>query len=94
MTSENERISPELMEKAKACTSPEELMELAKGENLEISLDELDSASGGTGDCPYACMWVCSRRGPCIEGDTREDVDPARAHGDFVRGALDGGKFF
>ena len=90
MTSDNEKISPELMEKAKACTSPEELMELAKGENLQISLDELDSASGGTGDC----MWVCLRRGDYVEGDTREDVDPARAHDDFVSGAIDGGEFF
>ena len=94
MTSDNEKISPELMEKAKACTSPEELMELAKGENLQISLDELDSASGGTGECPYNCMWVCLRRGPYEEGDTREDIDPARAHSDFVSGAIDGGEFF
>ena len=94
MTSENERISPELMEKAKACTSPEELMELAKRENLQISLDELDSASGGTGECPYNCTWVCLRLGPYEEGDTREGVDPARAHVDFVSGAVDGGKFF
>jgi hypothetical protein len=57
MTSENTNLSPELMEKVKACTSPEELAELAKGENLELSLDELDSASGGTGDCPSNCSW-------------------------------------
>ena len=94
MTSDNEKISPELMEKAKACTSPEELMELAKGENLQISLDELDSASGGTGACPGNCMWVCLRRDPYEEGDTREDIDPARAHSDFVSGAIDGGEFF
>ena len=62
--------------------------------NLQISLDELDSASGGTGECPYNCMWVCLRRGPYEEGDTREDIDPARAHSDFVSGAIDGGEFF
>ena len=89
-----ENLSPELIEKVKACTSPEELENLAKKENLELSLDELDSASGGTGDCPYNCMWVCLRRGPYEEGDTREGIDPARAHADFVSGALDGGKFF
>jgi hypothetical protein len=54
----------------------------------------LDAASGGTGDCPYNCMWVCVRLGPYEEGDTREGIDPARAHADFVSGALDGGKFF
>ena len=94
MTSENTSLSPELMEKAKACTSPEELVELAKRENIELSLDELDAASGGTEGCPYNCTWVCSRRGPYEEGDTREGIDPARAHADFVSGALDGGKFF
>ena len=94
MTSENMDLSPELKEKARACTSPEELEDLAKGENLKLSIDELDSASGGTGDCPNNCMWVCLRRGDYIEGDTREDVDPARAHDDFVSGAIDGGEFF
>ena len=94
MASENMDLSSELMEKAKACTSPEELAELAKGENLEISLDELDGASGGTGDCPYDCSWVCLRLGNYVEGDTREDVDPARAHADFVNGDVDGGQYF
>ena len=89
-----ENLSPELIEKVKACTSPEELENLAKKENLELSLDELDSASGGTGDCPYNCMWVCLKRGDYVEGDTREDVDPARAHADFVNGALNGGEYF
>jgi hypothetical protein len=94
MTSENTGLNPELMKKAKACTSPEELVELAKGENLELSLDELDSASGGTGDCPSNCSWVCLRLGDYVEGDTREGVDPALAHADFVNGDVDGGNFF
>ena len=89
-----ENLSPELRDKAKACTSPEELEDLAKGENLEISLDELDSASGGTGDCPYNCMWVRVRLGDYVEGDTREGIDPARASADFVNGSLNGGKYF
>ena len=87
-------LSPELIEKAKACTSPEELENLAKKENLELSLDELDSASGGTGDCPYNCTWVCLRLGDYVEGDTREGIDPAAAHADFVNGALNGGEYF
>ena len=87
-------VTDEMMEKAKACTSPEELMELAKGGNFELSLDELDSASGGTGDCPHDCMWVCLTRGDYVEGDTREGIDPARAHADFVNGEIDGGEFF
>ena len=89
-----ENLSPELREKAKACTSPEELEKKEKKENLEISLDELDSASGGTGECPGNCTWVCLRLGPCVEGDMREDIDPSRVHADFVNGSLNGGKYF
>ena len=39
-------------------------------------------------------MWVYLRRGPYEEGDTREDIDPARAHADFVNGDVDGGQYF
>ncbi len=40
-------LSPELREKAKACTSPEELMELAKREGYKLTEAELESVSGG-----------------------------------------------
>jgi len=44
-----------------ACKTPEELHALARKEGVELSLDELDGASGGWGcndnqcqdDCPY-----------------------------------------
>ena len=42
-------ISPELREKAKACTSPEEVLELAKNEGYELSDEELADISGGLG---------------------------------------------
>lgn len=95
MTSENTNLSPELMEKAKACTSPEELADLAKEGSLELSFDELDGAAGGEG-CPYNCFWVgwVGRGGDDDNGDTREGIDPARVQADFVNGALDGGRFF
>ena len=60
-------ISPELREKAKACTSPEELLELAKREGYKLSEDELESASGGR-------AWSGSF------GDSRESVDSSLAH--------------
>jgi predicted ribosomally synthesized peptide with nif11-like leader len=72
-------ISPELREKAKACTSPEELLELAKREGYKLSEDELESVSGGNK------RWRSN-------GDSREDVDPDLAHTDFVNGAVDGGE--
>jgi len=40
-------ISPELREKAQACTSPEELLALAKQEGYKLSEDELSAVSGG-----------------------------------------------
>ena len=40
-------LSPELREKAQACTSPEELLALAKREGYKLSEDELSAVSGG-----------------------------------------------
>ena len=40
-------LTPEQLERAKACTSPEELMSLAKECGLELSDEQLDAVSGG-----------------------------------------------
>lgn len=40
-------ISPELREKAKACTTPEEIIALAKAHGHELSDEELDAISAG-----------------------------------------------
>ena len=40
-------LSPELRKKAQACTSPEELLALAKQEGYKLSEDELSAVSGG-----------------------------------------------
>jgi predicted ribosomally synthesized peptide with nif11-like leader len=71
-------ITPELREKAKACTSPEELLELAKHEGYKLSEDELEAVSGGGWSGSY--------------GDSRGGVDSALAHADFVNGVIDGGE--
>ena len=71
-------LSPELREKAKACTSPEEVLELAKREGVKLSEEELETVSGGGWSGSY--------------GDSREGVDPGLAHEDFVNGAVDGGE--
>ena len=42
-------ISPELREKAKECTSPEELLALAKKEGYKLSEEELGAIAGGGG---------------------------------------------
>ncbi len=42
-----EELSPELQEKAKACTSKEELAELAAAMGVRLSEEELESVAGG-----------------------------------------------
>ena len=48
-------LSPEQIEKAKACKTPEELFALAQAEGIELNDDELAAVSGGgiwDWDCP------------------------------------------
>ena len=45
-------LTPELKEKALACKTPEELVELAKVEGFELSDEQLDSIAGGDWDSP------------------------------------------
>lgn len=42
-----EDLSPELLEKAKACESAEELFALAKEEGIELGEKELEAINGG-----------------------------------------------
>ena len=43
-------LTEEQKAKALACASPEEMLALAREEGQELSLDELDGASGGWGE--------------------------------------------
>ena len=56
------KISDELMEKAKACQSVDELLELAKNEGYDLSDEELEAVSGGAWDhCEgKVCKVVCT----------------------------------
>lgn len=56
-----ENITPEQIEKAKACKSPEELLALIEAEGYELSDEELRAVSGGADWCS---VW-CSDKGPC-----------------------------
>lgn len=49
---------PELQQKLKLAKTPEDVLEIAKDQGVELSLDELDAASGGWGDpCNgYECI--------------------------------------
>ena len=53
-------LTPEQIEKAKACKSPEELLALAQSEGYELSDEELQSVSGGE----WCSIW-CYEQGPC-----------------------------
>ena len=87
MDFENLDISPQLREKAKACTSPEELLALAKSEGYKLSETELEAVSGGSKWTECRCK--SHKNWP---GDAREDIDPELAHADFVNGVVDGGE--
>lgn len=55
-------LSPELREKALACKTPEDLIELAKEEGIDLSDDQLQAISDGF-------EWSCS-------SDKCEDYEP------------------
>ena len=56
-------IARELIEKAKACKTSEELLALAKEEGYELSDEQLQDISGGWGDCTEVCKDHCRRDG-------------------------------
>ena len=82
-------VSPEVREKAKACTSPEELIELAKKEGYKLSEQDLEAISGGSWVCSSDCGGDCHHQ---WRGDSRGGIDSARVHADFVNGVVDGGE--
>lgn len=50
-----DKLSPELAEKVKACSSPQELIDLAKQEGYKLSEEELEGIAGG---CCMKCNCV------------------------------------
>ena len=48
-----DELTPEQMEKARACKSADDLIELAKTEGIELNDDQLDAIAGGSW---YDCM--------------------------------------
>ena len=53
-----EEVTPELKERARACKTVDELLELAKQEGIELSDDELEGISGGA-------VLTCRKDSPC-----------------------------
>jgi hypothetical protein len=58
-----EDFAPELQEKAFACTSTDELLELAKAEGVELTDEALDMVSGGS---DWYCASVCPQNNKCV----------------------------
>ena len=46
-------LTPEMQERARACTSPEDVLRLAKEEGYELSEEELAKVTGGEGFWEY-----------------------------------------
>ncbi len=57
----NEELTPEQIEKAKACKTPEELLELAQEDGIELTNEQLDALSGGSWDSCDLCN-LCELR--------------------------------
>ncbi len=58
-------LSPELRKKARACSTPEELLELAREEGYELDDAQLDGIAGGDWDCWTVCSQQCSPYNIC-----------------------------
>lgn len=93
MTSQEFELTPELKAKLDACTSPEELAALANAEDVDLSDDMLEAASGGK-EQGY-CYGFTYKNFYCEKfGDEREDVDPSLVPVAFMEGALDASVYF
>lgn len=57
-----EDLSPEMQEKARACTTPEEILALARKEGYDLSEEELSAVSGGVS---WDCISDCPDHKPC-----------------------------
>ena len=55
-----DNLTPELMERAKACANSEELMALAKEEGVELTDEQLEAVAGGG-------IWSCEDHASCDE---------------------------
>lgn len=55
-------LTPEQQEKAKACKTPEDILELARSEGYELSEEELTAISGGVS---WSCISDCPDHRPC-----------------------------
>lgn len=60
-----EDLTPEQMEKAKACKTHEDVLRLAKEEGYELADEELEAISGGDWSCWTVCTGRCGSFNDC-----------------------------
>ena len=68
-------LSPELQEKARACKTKDELLQLAADEDIEVPMDALESVAGGctsTKPQPDKCNKCNAKVTPCTDNDSHE----------------------
>lgn len=75
-------LTDEQKAKVKACTSPEEMLALAKEEGYELSDEELEGISGGG--------WGCTVCSAYQYGDERDDIDESLVNEAFISGEVRG----
>jgi len=68
-------LSPGLQQKARACKTRQELLELAADEDMEIPMDALEGVAGGCGDEQLSCPYC---------GSTDIGTEPINVHGTRV----------
>ena len=62
-----ENLTPEQREKARACKTADELIELAKSEGAELTDDQLEAVSGGAWVCSCDGRNTCESKEICVE---------------------------
>ena len=66
-------LSPELQEKARECSTPDELLQLAAEEDIEIPMETLESVAGG-------CLTIKATCQKCGS----DDIGTTHRHGVMV----------
>ena len=76
-------LTPEQQEKAKACSTKEELIQLAAEEDVEIPMEALKNVAGGCGETEYFCV-ACGSTDIYIPDDLYEPLRCRRCNGNNI----------